>query len=125
MNFDVLGEHIRLQHRKWPLKLMKILGLSKCSLTDQPRKKLTWNQNTTQKELQSASTVMRDASGRTTLSTALHKSGLCGRGARWKVLLRRKGKKKKHTTACLEFAEISVKFSEGKSQRFDGLTEQK
>jgi hypothetical protein len=47
-----------------------------------------------------ASVEMGETSRRTTISAALHQSGLYGRVARWKPLL-----SKRHMTACLEFAK--------------------
>uniref|UniRef100_A0AAZ3R8Y3 Transposase Tc1-like domain-containing protein n=1 Tax=Oncorhynchus tshawytscha TaxID=74940 RepID=A0AAZ3R8Y3_ONCTS len=47
-------------------------------------------------ELQSSSVEMGEPSRRTTISAALHQSGLYGRVARWKPLL-----SKSHMTACL------------------------
>jgi hypothetical protein len=48
-------------------------------------------------ELQSSSVEMGELSRRTTISAALHQSGLYGRMARWKPLL-----SKRHMTAHLE-----------------------
>ena len=58
-------------------------------------------------ELQSSSVEMGEPSRRTTISAALHQSGLYGRVARWKPLL-----SKGHMTARLEFAKRHLKDSQ-------------
>ena len=55
----------------------------------------------------SSSVDMGEASRRTTISAALHQSGLYGREARWKPLL-----SKRHKTAHLEFAKRHLKDSQ-------------
>jgi transposase len=55
-------------------------------------------------ELQSSSVKKREPSRRTTISAALHQSGLYGRVARWKPLL-----SKRHMPAHLEFAKRHLK----------------
>ena len=55
-------------------------------------------------ELQSSSVEMGEPSRRTTISAALHQSGLHGRVARWKPLLN-----KRHMTACLEFTKRQLR----------------
>ena len=56
------------------------------------------------KELQCSSVEMGEHSRRTTISAALHQSGLYGRVARQKPLL-----SKRHMIACLEFAKRHLK----------------
>ena len=58
-------------------------------------------------ELQSSSVEMGESSRRTTISEALHQSGLYGRVARQKPLL-----SKRHMTAHLEFAKRPLKDSQ-------------
>ena len=58
-------------------------------------------------ELQSSSVEMGEPSRRTTISAALHQSGLYGKVARQRPLL-----SKRHTTACLEFAKRHLKDSQ-------------
>ena len=58
-------------------------------------------------ELQSFSVELRKPSRRTTISAALHQSGLYGRVARWKPLL-----SKRHMTARLEFSKRHLKDSQ-------------
>ena len=67
---------------------------------------VTKNPMTTLTKLQSSLAEMGEPAGRTTISTALHKSRLYGRVARRKPLLR-----KSHMTAHLEFAKRYVKDS--------------
>ena len=62
---------------------------------------VTKNPMVTLTELQSSSVKIGEPSRRTTVSAALHQSGLYGRMARWKPLL-----SKRHMTARLEFAKI-------------------
>jgi hypothetical protein len=50
---------------------------------------------------------MGKPSRKTTISAALHQSGLYGRVARWKLLL-----SKRHMTACSEFAKRYLKDSQ-------------
>jgi hypothetical protein len=59
---------------------------------------VTKNPMVTLTELRSSSVEMEEPSRRTTISLALHQSGLCGRLARRKPLL-----SKRHMTARLEF----------------------
>ena len=66
-------------------------------------REVTKNLMTTLRELQSSLTEMGELA-RTTVSAALHKSRLYGRVARRKPMLR-----KRHRTACLEFAKRHVK----------------
>uniref|UniRef100_A0AAZ3PNC4 Transposase Tc1-like domain-containing protein n=1 Tax=Oncorhynchus tshawytscha TaxID=74940 RepID=A0AAZ3PNC4_ONCTS len=61
----------------------------------------------TLRELQSSSVEMGESSGRTTISAALHQSGLYGGLARQKPIL-----SKRHMTACLEFAKRHLKGSQ-------------
>lgn len=52
---------------------------------------------------QSAFALMRDCFGSSTLSTALHKCGLCGKVARWKVLLSRGEKKQAKSNRAVHY----------------------
>ena len=70
-------------------------------------REMTKNLMVTLTELQSSSVEMGEPSRRTTISAALHKSGLYGRVARRKPLL-----SKKRTTAHLEFAKRHLKDSQ-------------
>ena len=63
-------------------------------------REVTKNPMVTLTELQSSSVEMGEPSRRTTISAALHQSGLYGRVARRKPLL-----SKRHMTARLEFAK--------------------
>ena len=63
-------------------------------------REVTKNPIVTVTELQSSSVEMGEPSRRTTISAALHQSGLYGREARRKPLL-----SKRHMTARLEFAK--------------------
>ena len=67
-------------------------------------------------ELQSSSVEMGEPSRRTTISAALHQSGLYGRVARRKPLLN-----KSHMTALLEFAKRQLKTLRTWETRFSGL----
>ena len=67
-------------------------------------REVTKNPMTTLTELQSSLADVGEPSGRTTISAELHKSWLYGRVARQKPLLR-----KRHMTACQEFAKRHVK----------------
>jgi hypothetical protein len=67
-------------------------------------RELTKNPKVTLTELQSSSVEMGKPSRKTTISAALHQSGLYGRVARRKPLLG-----KWHTTARLEFAKRHLK----------------
>ena len=58
-------------------------------------------------ELQSFSVEMGEQSRRTTISAALHQSGLCGRSARRKTLL-----SKRQITVLMEFAKRHLKDSD-------------
>ena len=53
-------------------------------------RELTKNPMTTLTERQSSLDKMGEPAGRTTISAALYKSMLCGRVARWKLLLRKR-----------------------------------
>ena len=55
-------------------------------------------------ELESSSVEMGETSRRTTISAALHQSGLYGKVARWKPLL-----SKRHMKARMEFAKRHLK----------------
>uniref|UniRef100_A0AAZ3S407 Transposase Tc1-like domain-containing protein n=1 Tax=Oncorhynchus tshawytscha TaxID=74940 RepID=A0AAZ3S407_ONCTS len=72
---------------------------------------VTKNPTVTLTELQSSSVEMGEPSRRTTISAALHKSGLYGRVARRKPLL-----SKRHITAHLEFAKRHLKYSDHQKQ---------
>ncbi|KAK3508007.1 hypothetical protein QTP70_010146 [Hemibagrus guttatus] len=80
-------------------------------LSDRGRRALvrevTKNPIITLKELQSFSVERGEPSRRTTISAALHQSGLYGRVARQKPLL-----SKRHMTACLEFFKRHLKDSQ-------------
>ena len=67
-----------------------------CEVTKNPMVTLT--------ELQSSSVEIGETFRRTTISAALHQSGLYGRVDRRKPLL-----SKRHMTACLEFAKRHLK----------------
>ena len=67
-------------------------------------RELTKNPMTTLTELRSSFTEMEEPAKRPTISAALHESRLYGWVAKWKPLLR-----KRHMTACLEFAKRHVK----------------
>ncbi|KAG2465270.1 TCB1 transposase, partial [Polypterus senegalus] len=79
-------------------------------LSDRGRRALvrevTKNLMVTLSELQRSS-VEREPSRRTTISAAIHQSGLYGTVARWKPLL-----SKRHMAACLEFAKRHLKDSQ-------------
>ena len=70
-------------------------------------REVTKNPMFTLTELQSSSVEMGEPSRRTTISAALHQSGLYGRVARRKPLL-----SKRHMIACLEFAKRHLKDSQ-------------
>ena len=70
-------------------------------------REVTKNPMVTLTELQSSSVEMGEPSRRTTISAALHQSGLYGRVARRKPLL-----SKRHMTARLEFAKRHLKDSQ-------------
>jgi hypothetical protein len=70
-------------------------------------REVTKNPIVTLTELQISSVVMGEPSRRTTISAALHQSGLYGKVARWKPLL-----SKRHITDCLEFAKRHLKDSQ-------------
>ncbi|KAK3543137.1 hypothetical protein QTP70_011676 [Hemibagrus guttatus] len=70
-------------------------------------REMTKNPMVTLKELQHFSVERGDPSRRTTISAALHQSGLYGRVARRKPLL-----SKRNMTACLEFAKRHLKDSQ-------------
>jgi hypothetical protein len=80
-------------------------------LSDRGRRALvrevTKNPMVTLTELQRFSVERGEPSRRTTISAALHQSGLYGRVARWKPLL-----SKRHMTARLEFAKRHLKDSQ-------------
>jgi hypothetical protein len=67
-------------------------------------RELTKKPAVTLTELQSFSVEMGEPSRRTTISAALHQSGLYGRVARRKPLF-----SKRHITACLEFTKRHLK----------------
>jgi hypothetical protein len=67
-------------------------------------RKVSKNPTVTVTELQSSTVEMREPSRRTTISAALHQSGLYGRVARRKPLL-----SKRNMTARLEFAKRHLK----------------
>ncbi|KAK3550424.1 hypothetical protein QTP86_025155 [Hemibagrus guttatus] len=67
-------------------------------------REVTENPMVTLKELQHFSAERGEPSRRTTISAALHQSGLFGRVTRWKPLL-----SKRHMTAHLEFAKRHLK----------------
>ena len=67
-------------------------------------REVTKNPMATLTELQSSSLKMGEPSRRTTISAALHQSGLYGRVARRKPLL-----SKRHVTALMEFAKRHLK----------------
>ena len=67
-------------------------------------REVTKNLMVTLTELQSSSVEMGESSRRTTISAALHQSGLYGSVARWKPLL-----SKRHMTDRLEFAKRYLK----------------
>ena len=67
-------------------------------------REVTKNSMVTLTEFQSSSVEIEEPSRRTTISAALHQSGLYGRQARRKSLLR-----KRHMTARLEFAKRHLK----------------
>jgi hypothetical protein len=67
-------------------------------------REVTKNPMVTLTELQSFSVEVGEPSRRTTISAALHQSGLYGRVARWKPFL-----SKRHVTARLEFAKNLLK----------------
>jgi hypothetical protein len=70
-------------------------------------REVTKNPVVTLTELQSSSVEMGEPSRRTTISGALHQSGVYGRVARWKPLLSRM-----HMTARLEFAKRHLNYSQ-------------
>ena len=74
-------------------------------------REVTKNPMVTLTELQSSSVEIEEPSRRTTISAALHLSGLYGRVARHKPLL-----SKRHMTARLEFAKRHLQFSHHKKQ---------
>ncbi|KAG2459935.1 TCB1 transposase, partial [Polypterus senegalus] len=93
-------------------------------LSDQGRRALvrevTKNPMVTLPDLQSSSVVRREPSRRTTISAAIHQSGLYGRVARWKPLL-----SKRHMAACLEFAKRHLKDSQTTKNKILWLDETK
>ena len=70
-------------------------------------REVTKNPMITRTELQSSSVEMGEPSRRTTISAALHQSGLYGRVARQKPLL-----SKRHMISRLEFAKRHLKDSQ-------------
>ncbi|KAG2469759.1 TCB1 transposase, partial [Polypterus senegalus] len=80
-------------------------------LSDQGRRGLvrevTKNPMVTLSELQRSSVEKGEPSRRTTISAAIHQSGLYGRVAKWKPLL-----SKRQMAACLEFAKRHLKDSQ-------------
>ncbi|KAK3556293.1 hypothetical protein QTP70_007047 [Hemibagrus guttatus] len=85
-------------------------------LSDRGRRALvrevTKNPMVTLKQLQHFSVEKGEPSRRTTITAALHQSGLYGRVARWKPFL-----SKRHMTACLEFAKTHLKDSQTMSNK--------
>ncbi|KAG2457190.1 TC1A transposase, partial [Polypterus senegalus] len=100
--------------RKWK-KFETTRTLSRASrpskLSDRGRRALvrevTKNPIVTLSELQRSSVERRESSRRTTISVAIHQSGLYGRVDRRKPLL-----SKRHMAACLEFAKRHLKDSQ-------------
>ena len=99
---------------KWKkFETTKTLPRAGCQakLTNRGRRSLvrevTKNPMVTLIELQSSSVEMGEPYTRTTISAALHQSGLYGSGARWKPVL-----SKRHMTARLEFAKRHLKDSQ-------------
>ena len=74
-------------------------------------REVTKNPMVTLKELQSSSVERGESSRRTTISAALHQSGLYGRVARLKPLLSKRTKNCLHMTAHLMFAKRHLKDS--------------
>ncbi|KAG2463250.1 TCB1 transposase, partial [Polypterus senegalus] len=70
-------------------------------------REVTKNLMVTLSELQRSSVEGGELSRRTTITAAIHQSGLYGRVARWKLLL-----SKRHMAACLEFAKRHLKDSQ-------------
>ncbi|KAG2465704.1 TCB1 transposase, partial [Polypterus senegalus] len=70
-------------------------------------REVTKNSMVSLSELQRYSVERGEPSRRTTISAAIHQSGLYGRVARWKPLL-----SKRHMAACLEFAKRHLKDSQ-------------
>ncbi|KAG2456618.1 TCB1 transposase, partial [Polypterus senegalus] len=70
-------------------------------------RQVTKNPMVTLSELQRSSVERGEPSRRTTISAAIHQSGLYGRVARWKPLL-----SKRHMAACLEFGKRHLKDSQ-------------
>ncbi|KAK3564277.1 hypothetical protein QTP86_011998 [Hemibagrus guttatus] len=83
-------------------------------------REVTKNLIVTLNELQHLSVERGEPSRRTTISAALHQSGLYGRVARRKPLL-----SKRHMTACLEFAKRHLKDSQTMRKKFSGLMKQR
>jgi hypothetical protein len=79
-------------------------------------REVTKNPMVTLTELYSSSVEMGESSRRTTISAALHQSGLYGRVTRRKPLL-----SKRRMTARLEFAERHLKTLRPCETRFSGL----
>ena len=75
-------------------------------------KEVTKKPMVTLMELQSSSVEMGEPSRRTTISVALHQSGLYGM-ARWKPFL-----SKRHMTDCLKFAKRHLKDSDHEKQDY-------
>ncbi|KAG2459777.1 TCB1 transposase, partial [Polypterus senegalus] len=96
--------------RKWK-KFETTRGLMPSKLSDRGRRALVRevikNSMVTLSELQRSSVERGEPSRRTTISAAIHQSGLYGRVARQKPLL-----SKRHMTACLEFAKRHLKDSQ-------------
>ncbi|KAG2463316.1 TCB1 transposase, partial [Polypterus senegalus] len=100
--------------RKWK-KFKTTRTLSRAGrpskLSDRGRRalvrKVTKNPMVILSELQRSSVERGEPSRRTTISAAIHQSGLYGRVARWKPLL-----SKRHMAACLEFAKRHQKDSQ-------------
>ena len=112
-------EHSELQNEEWKefgttQTLPRVGCLTKLSNWARRTwvREVTKNPLTTQTELQSSLAEMREPARKTTISAALHTSRRNGRVARQKPLLR-----KRHMTACLEFAKRHGKASESMRQK--------
>lgn len=114
-------------HKASSLKMPKMwnyLDFSEGWLTARPwrtfARKPTWNQAQLWLKYKGPQ-LRRDSSGRSTPSTTLHKSGRCSRGARWKVLLRRKKMSRQHAWSLQKFMWY---FQRAWAKRWCGLIEQ-
>ena len=98
--------------RKWKFGTTRTLPRADrpSKLSDQRRalvREVTNNPMVTLSELQCSSVEKGEPSRTTTISAAIHQSGLYGRVARRKPLL-----SKRHMAACLEFAKMHLKDSQ-------------